>query len=112
MANKQTLPQISGKIKTLEKSTISNVVEIGRLLHEAREQCEHGEYTAWLSREISWSYRTSLRYHYAYAFAQNCQIGTFDQMNLSLSALHLVADVCTPEVARKAIIRAALEGRV
>jgi hypothetical protein len=106
------LKSISRQIKALEKSTVNNVVKIGGLLNEAYETLEHGEYQEWLSREFSWSYRTALRYLRVYLFAESCQIGTFKKMNLSLTALHLVADPCTNEKARKAIIRAALKGRV
>jgi Protein of unknown function (DUF3102) len=111
-ANRQTLPQISRKIAALEKNTVANVIEIGRLLDQAREQCEHGEFTAWLSREFSWSYRTSLRYRYAFSLAQKCHTVTFEKLNISISALHVAADVYTPDKAKKAIIKAALKGRV
>ena len=106
------LQQISAKIRTFEKSTIGNVVAIGRLLHEAREQCEHGEYQAWLDREFAWSYRTCLRYSYAFDFAEKCQPGTFENLNLSLGALHIAADPATSDEEQAAIIKAAQDGRV
>jgi hypothetical protein len=111
-ANVKALAEISSRIKTLEKNTVSNAVEIGHLLHEAREQIPHGEYKAWLLQQFGWSYRTSLRFHHAYSFSGKCQIGTFEKLDLSLSALHLVADPYTDEVARNAIIKAASNGRV
>jgi hypothetical protein len=39
----KNLSQIALAIKTLERKSIQNVVEIGKLLHEASEQCTHGE---------------------------------------------------------------------
>ena len=112
MKNAIPLQQISAKIRTFEKSTIGNVVAIGRLLHEAREQCEHGEYQEWLDCEFSWSYRTCLRYSHACTFAEKCQAGTFENLNLSLGALHIAADPSTSDDERAAIIKAAQEGRV
>jgi hypothetical protein len=106
------LQQISAKIRTFERSTIGNVVAIGRLLHEAREQCEHGEYQEWLNREFAWSYRTCLRYSYAFNFAEKCQPGTFEKLNLSLGALHIAADPAISDAERAALIKAAQEGRV
>jgi hypothetical protein len=38
------------------------VVEIGKLLCEASEECEHGEYLAWIKLEFGWSHGTSLNY--------------------------------------------------
>jgi hypothetical protein len=114
-AKKNTgLAEISSKIKALEKNSIKNVIEIGRLLHEASEQCEHGEYQDWIKREFGWSYRSALRYRNAYEFAQKCQIVTFEKLNLSLSALHLVAERKGDDEqdVREAIIKAATEGRV
>jgi hypothetical protein len=37
------LAQISLQIKALEKRGIATVIEIGRLLEEASELCDHGE---------------------------------------------------------------------
>jgi hypothetical protein len=112
MTNAIPLQQIGVKIRTFEKSTIGNVVAIGRLLHEAREQCEHGEYQEWLNCEFAWSYRTCLRYSHACTFAEKCQPGTFEKLNLSLGALHIAADPATSDAERAAIIKAAQEGRV
>jgi hypothetical protein len=108
------LALIGQKIKTLEKNNISNVVEIGRLLDEASNQCEHGEYMAWLDREFDWSYRTSVNYRNAYEFAQTCNGFTFESLNLSLTALYLVAGMNgdDEQAAREAIIEAARQRRV
>jgi hypothetical protein len=72
MNQNQNLSTISAKIRKFEKNTIANVVEIGRLLNEAHEQCDYGEYQDWLEREFSWSYRTALRYCHAASFAEKC----------------------------------------
>ena len=110
--NKKSLPQLTREIKTFEKGGIKSVIEIGRRLTEAHEQ--HSEkYVEWLDRDFSWTYRTALRYRHAYEFATNkltqCH---FSKLNISISALHLVANPNTPEKARTAIIKAAMKGRV
>jgi hypothetical protein len=107
--NKQLLAQIARKLTALEKNDVRSAIEKGRLLQEARNQCEEGTYIGWLE-SIGWSYRSAKRYRNIHALAQtNRQIaGLF----VSVSTLHLLADPLTPEKARKAIIKAALKGRV
>jgi hypothetical protein len=112
MSNASPLHQISAQIRKFEKNTIGNVVAIGGLLREAKEQCQHGEYQDWLQREFAWSYRTALRYGYAFDLAQKCNRVTFENLNLSLGALHIAADPGTSDEEQAAIIRAAQEGRI
>jgi hypothetical protein len=111
----RALAKLASEIKTFEKNSVSNVVEIGRRLHDASEILKpHGEYQEWLKGEFGWSYRTAVRYRDAHKFAQKCQIVTFEKLNLSLSALHLVAAMKSDDEqdVREAIIKAATEGRV
>jgi hypothetical protein len=115
--NNNRLPQIAKAIKTLEKRNISNCVEIGKLLDEAANQCEHGEYMNWLKREFGWSYMTAKRYRDVFDLQQIHQIGDFAKLDISISALYVVAtlmkDGSDGHVAvSKAIIEAARHGRV
>jgi Protein of unknown function (DUF3102) len=119
--NTQTLAQISQKIKTLEKKSIQNVVEIGKLLHEASELVEHGAFMAWLKSEFGWSHQTSLRYRSVYDLSQNQQIGDFanlDNLDISISALYAAAAFLKdgmPPIKQGmgfAILKAAKQGRV
>jgi hypothetical protein len=112
--NKQSLAQISRKIKALEKNSIKNAIEIGKLLHEAYEQCDHGEYMKWLDAEFSWSHQTSLRYRSIYNLTQNQHGVDFNSLNISLTALYLVARMKDDgeQVACKAIINTAKRRRV
>jgi hypothetical protein len=87
------LAQITVQIRAFEKHTITNIVEIGRLLEEASELCEHGEYMDWLDHEFSWSHSTSLRYRDVYQLSQSCHADDFGNLNISVSALYLVARV-------------------
>lgn len=111
MKNSIPLQKISVQIRKFEKNTIDSVVAIGRLLREAKEQCEHGEYQEWLKREFAWSYRTALRYGHAYDL-QKCHGYTFETLDLSLGAMHIAADPSTSDDESMAIIEAARLGRV
>ena len=106
--NKQSLTQIARQLTALDKTDVKTAIEKGRLLQLAFDEYE-GTYTEWLGN-IGWSERSALRYRNVYALAQtNRQIaGLF----VSISTLHLIADPSTTEKERKAIIKAALKGRV
>jgi hypothetical protein len=87
------LVSISKKIKALEKKSIANVIEIGKLLHQASEQIEHGDYMDWLKSEFGWSHQTAYNYRNVYALSQNSKILNFDKLDISISALYLVAKI-------------------
>jgi Protein of unknown function (DUF3102) len=103
--------QITKKIKTLEKKSISNVIETGKLLKEFYDGCEHGEYTDWVKAEFSWSQRTTLNYRNVYEFSK---LATIANLNITQTALYLVAGMTDDDeqAARKAVIKAARRGRV
>jgi len=111
--NKKSLPQIASQIKALEKRTIKNAIEIGKLLEEAAEQCEHGEYMVRLENEFDFSHSTSLNYRNAYAFSQSRNGCDYAKWNISLGAFYRLAALDDDEkAARSAIIKAAQKGRV
>src|ERR1700694_650508 len=101
MTNTRTLSQISQKIKLLEKNnksmekkTIGNVVEIGKLLREADDQCKHGDYQAWIKREFThWSHSTALNYRSVYDLTQNRNVTNLAGLDISLNALYLLARI-------------------
>jgi Protein of unknown function (DUF3102) len=115
-AANHTLPQIAKAIKALEKKTIANVVEIGRLLHEAKEQCEFGEYMKWLESEFGWSHDTALNYRNVYDLKIRTR-SDFADWDITLSALYLVARLLKDDEpdhrgVGEAILAAAQRGRV
>jgi len=118
MTNTRTLPQIAKAIKALEKAldklTLPKVLEMGKLLHEASEKCEHGEYMKWVFDEFEWSHQTSLNYRNLYDFSKFPNVGNLARLNMSLSTLYMVAGLKDDDEqdARKAIIKAAKQGYV
>jgi hypothetical protein len=89
----QALARIANKIQGLEKSTISHVVDIGRLLQEAYQLVEHGAYQDWIRKEFGWSYRSALNYRSAYKLSQRATLlgSGIHQLRLSLSAIYYLA---------------------
>jgi hypothetical protein len=114
------LPQIAHAIRALERKTIQNVIEIGKLLCEASEQCAHGEYMPWLKREFGWSHDTSLNFRNVYVLSQIPKFSDFAtlNMNISISALYMAARFLRDDqpsdvqAAGEAIIAAARHQRV
>jgi Protein of unknown function (DUF3102) len=56
---KRDLAVIASDIHALERL---RVFDIGKLLIEARDACEHGEWGDWLDREFDWSHNTADNY--------------------------------------------------
>src|SRR5437763_6680995 len=57
--NERSLDMIADSLHRAERT---NVIDIGDLLLEAKGQCEHGQWLAWLSAEFTWSEDTAARY--------------------------------------------------
>jgi hypothetical protein len=81
------------RIKSLERNTLSAALEIGGLLKQVADISDHGVYQDWIYREFKWSYRTSLRYRSVFELAQKCQSVTFDDFDITLTALYFLADL-------------------
>jgi Protein of unknown function (DUF3102) len=107
--NTANLELICTKIKALEKKTIANVIEIGGLLEQASEQCEHGEFENWLEANFGWSFTTVRRYRAVFGFSKSTNLA---DLNISVSALYLAIDLPWMDDRHKAIIAAAKKGRV
>jgi Protein of unknown function (DUF3102) len=56
---KRELTDIANEIHALERRSI---FDIGKLLIEARDTCEHGEWGDWLDNEFDWSHDTAENY--------------------------------------------------
>jgi hypothetical protein len=93
MATNRSLDTIAKEILKRERSTIANVIAIGRLLVEAEGQCEHGEFMDWIRTNFEWSHQTSLRYRRAFELSQNQHRVDFGTLNISQSALYYAADL-------------------
>lgn len=113
MTGKITLAQIATRIKALEKKSIQNVVEVGKLLHEAEKLCGgHGKYMPWIKANFGWSHDTSLNFRAVYALSQNPKFPDFDSLNISISGLYLLAKMEDTDPTRDLIVKAARQGRV
>ena len=73
---------------------MASVVKIGALLKEAKDHLlEHGEFKKWVKHEFAWSYRSTLRFRATYDLSLKWSRGTFSKLNISLTALYMLADL-------------------
>ena len=110
--NARNLNSICNQIKALEKNSVANAIKIGNLLEQAFEECEYGQWCEWLKDNFGWSLTTARRYRDVYTLSKNRQIGDFDRMDFSLSAIYLAADLGPDDPRTLALVEAALKGRV
>lgn len=84
------LDHIEKQIAASERTAIASIIEIGRLLVEAKELCIHGEFRTWInsiSQRSSINIRTAQRYMEIYR-----EFGDMELLNITSSyALQLIA---------------------
>jgi hypothetical protein len=51
----------AARIRALGRRVIADVIEIGRLLADCKDQCGHGNWLPWIKREFGWSADTAER---------------------------------------------------
>src|SRR3954451_3562042 len=85
--NERSLDTIADSIHRAERT---NVIDIGDLLLEAKAQCEHGQWLAWLSAEFTWSEDTAARYMKVATLA--ARFRSLRNLNLAVTTLYELAD--------------------
>jgi hypothetical protein len=103
-----TLSEHAIAIRDLGKRSIDNVIEIGRLLAEAKAIAGHGEFGPWLDREFRWTERTAQNFMRVYELSKTKCVS---DLNLPLAGLYLLAAPSTPEKVRDEVIESAEAGK-
>jgi hypothetical protein len=113
-SSNRSLAQIAQAIKALEKRGIRDIVEIGKLLHEAEQKCEYGDYMKWIEENFDFSHDTSRNYRAAFQLARNPNCSDFARWNISVAGFYLIAATMDKGDVRaaKAVIREARKRRV
>jgi hypothetical protein len=100
----RTIDIIASELRLALRRGTADVLNIGRLLAEAKEKMPHGEWLPWLKDEVSMSERSAQKYIKATDFAVKYELGA--DLNLSTSALFLISRYDQREIA-DAVIQAA-----
>lgn len=103
--------QYAESIRRLHKRSISDIVEIGRLLSECKKLLGHGNWLPWLEREFAWSERTARHYMTVYAFFSSGSANVTD-FAMDLSTLYTIAAESTPPEARAEVMSRVGSGEV
>lgn len=113
MLPSEKLTEHAEKIRALGRRAQQDILEIGRLLTEAKALCAHGEWLPWLQKEFAWSEATACRFMRIHAFASEFKSGTLPDLSLSLSTLDELSRRRTPpEVVTQIIAKAERGERV
>ncbi len=97
------------KIRCLGKRVLAHVIEIGRRLTECKKRLGHGQWGTWLDREFRWSDRQALNFMRVYELVES-KSENFAELQISVSALYLLAAPSTPPEVRDEIIERAERG--
>jgi hypothetical protein len=81
------LDEIAVEINQLARG---NIIDIGKLLLEAKAQCEHGEWLEWLDSEFDWSVTTAERYMASAELV--AKFPTVGNLNIAPSTIYALAD--------------------
>jgi hypothetical protein len=104
----RTLDAIAGDIHQLERA---KMFDIGKLLIEAEEACEHGRWRTWLKDEFEWSHDTARNYMAAYRLAENDE--RVRHLKVPATIIYALAndvDEITPKLI-DALVEATADGR-
>ena len=84
------LADIARQIFKLEKNTLANLIETGRLILHAKSICPYGEWLQWIKNNFAWSDQTARRYVKVFKMSERVNlIG----LNLSAGAAHFIVDL-------------------
>jgi len=95
------LSRIATQIRKLRQRTCKDVVEIGRLLIEAKTSLDHGSWGQWLRTEFAWSQDTAQNFVHVYRNFKDAKSEAF--RNLDVSSLYELSRPSTPEEARDTV---------
>jgi hypothetical protein len=105
----RTIDVIADELQVALKRETADILTIGGLLAEAKEQVPHGEWLPWLKNEFSMSERSAQKYVKAAAYAAKYELGA--DLKLNPAALFLLSRYDQREIA-DAVTEAAKETHV
>jgi hypothetical protein len=84
------LAVIANEIRARQAETIDDIIAIGGLLFEAKDQLDHGQWLPWVQQEFGYSARTAQNYMRAHKFAGKYE--NVVDLKLASTALYRLAD--------------------
>jgi hypothetical protein len=109
VATTPALTEHATAIRQLGKRVVTDVIEIGRHLAEAKKIAGHGNWLPWLKHEFGWTEMTATRFMNVYEMSKS---NNLLDLELPISSLYLLAAPSTPEETRTELIERAKSGEV
>jgi hypothetical protein len=104
---RMVVQQRTNEIRNLIRNTSQDIIEIGERLIDVKAQLKHGNFRNWLKAEFDWSIKTASRFMQV---AEKFKCVTLTHLDISASALYLLASPSTPEEARTEVLKRANQG--
>ncbi|MBG1267391.1 DUF3102 domain-containing protein [Nostoc sp. WHI] len=101
------LQQHTQEIKVLIRRTAEDIINIGHRLIEVKKCLGHGNFTNWLKVEFNWSISTATKFMHV---AEHLKFVNFTNLNISASALYIIAAPSTSKEARAEVLKRAVIG--
>lgn len=99
--------QRTNEIKAIMRRTSQDIIHIGQKLIEIKQYLGHGQFIKWLKSEFNWSISSATKFMQV---AQQFEFVNFTNLNITASALYLIAAPSVPKKIRAEILERASSG--
>jgi Protein of unknown function (DUF3102) len=110
-AQRVLILELTLEIKDNLQKTVHTIWQIGKNLVEVRKQIELWQFTSWLKLEFDWSRSTAYNFISVYEAFPEFSHPKFGRLNISISALYLLAAPSTQPEIRLNFLNQALAGK-
>ncbi|NJM72013.1 MAG: DUF3102 domain-containing protein [Scytonema sp. RU_4_4] len=104
---RRVVQQHTNEIKTLMRRNSQDIIDIGQKLIEVKQYLGHGNFINWLKSEFNWSISTATKFMQV---AEQFKFVNFTNLNITASALYLIAAPSAPKEARVEVLQRASNG--
>ena len=99
--------KLSCEIKSLMRRNAQDTIDIGQKLIEVKQHLGHGSFIKWLKSEFNWSVSTATKFMQVW---EQFKFVKFTNLNITSSALYLIAAPSTSKEARAEVLERASFG--
>ncbi len=104
---RMVVQQCTNEIKMLMRRTSQDIIDIGEKLTQVKQHLGHGNFINWLKSEFNWSRSAATKFMQV---AEQFKFVNFTNLNITASALYLIAAPSVPKKAREEVIKRASLG--
>lgn len=101
------IQQRTSEIKSAMRRTATDIIDIGQKLTDVKEQLGHGHFRNWLKAEFNWSISAATKFMQV---SEQFKCVNFTHLNITASALYLLAAPSIPKKARGEALERATQG--